>query len=126
MIGSSSTLCGAEKWFGFGAGNTGNRKHARRELEPLASRYTCIVFDQRGHGESTPIYDPARYEPDAMSRDLESVLDALKIDRAIIAGESMGAAVALIFALRAPDRIEKLFLLAPRIWAQGPIPIEST
>jgi pimeloyl-ACP methyl ester carboxylesterase len=97
----------------FGHGLSANRQHARRELEPLASRYTCIVFDQRGHGESTPIYDPAQYEPNAMSRDLESVLDALKIDRAIVAGESMGAAVALIFALRAPDRIEKLFLLAP-------------
>jgi pimeloyl-ACP methyl ester carboxylesterase len=84
-----------------------------RELEPLAGDYRLVAFDQRGHGDSTPVRDPALYDPEAMAADAAAILDSLGVDRAIIGGESMGAATALLFAARWPERVEGLLLVAP-------------
>ena len=78
---------------------------ARRFSSPTASRATArgrslpssrsraihriIAFDQRGHGDSTPIRDLSLYEPAAMAADSAEILDAFGIERAIIGGESM-------------------------------------
>ena len=59
-----------------------------------------LTYDLRGHGYSdTP---PAGYTPDAMAGDLLGLLDALEIERPVVAGHSYGADIALYFALRAP------------------------
>ena len=83
------------------------------QLPPLAPQHRLIVFDQRGHGASTPVTDPALYQPQRMARDMLAVLDALGIERAIVGGESMGAATALAFALAHPQRVQALLLTAP-------------
>ena len=109
----------AAETFGAGAplvfahGLTGNRQAIRRQFESLADRYRIVIFDQRGHCDSSPVIDPALYDPSRMADDMRAVLDHLKIDRAIIGGESMGAATALLFALKYPQRVEKLLLTAP-------------
>lgn len=72
-------------------------------------------FDQRGHGESTPVTDPARYDPERMTDDIAAVMDALGIEHATLCGESMGSATALLFALRHPERAERLWLVAPAL-----------
>lgn len=97
----------------FAHGLTGHHRVTRLELEPLADRYRLILFDQRGHGASTPVTDPALYDPRRMAGDMRAVLDALGIERAIIGGESMGAATALVFALEHPQRVQALLLTAP-------------
>ncbi|MBI5082288.1 MAG: alpha/beta hydrolase [Chloroflexi bacterium] len=97
----------------FAHGLTGNRHAIRRQFESLADRYRLVIFDQRGHCDSSPVIDPALYAPARMADDMRAVLDHLKIDRAIVGGESMGAATALIFALKYPQRVEKLLLTAP-------------
>ncbi|MCW5879845.1 MAG: alpha/beta hydrolase [Anaerolineae bacterium] len=97
----------------FAHGLTGTRRGVLRQLAPLADRFQIIVYDQRGHGDSRPVTDPARYDADRMAADLAAVLDALDIPRAIVGGESMGAATTLLFALRWPERVEKLLLTAP-------------
>ena len=97
----------------FAHGLTGNRHAIRRQFESLADRYRMVIFDQRGHCDSTPVTDPAFYDPHRMADDMCAVLDHLKIDRAIVGGESMGAATALLFALKHPQRVEKLLLTAP-------------
>jgi len=91
----------------------GCHHQAARALEPLADAYQLIVFDQRGHCQSTPVTDAARYEPQRMAADIAAVLDALGIERAIVGGESMGAATALLFAVTQPKRVAKLLLVAP-------------
>jgi pimeloyl-ACP methyl ester carboxylesterase len=48
-----------------------------------------------------------------LGRDLEAVLDALAIDRAILAGASMGAHTALMLALHKPDRVAGLVVITP-------------
>jgi len=97
----------------FAHGLTSHHRMTRLELEPLARRHRVILFDQRGHGASTPVTDPALYAPARMAGDLRAVLDALGIDQAIVGGESMGAATALAFALTYPQRVATLLLTAP-------------
>lgn len=97
----------------FAHGLTSHLQVTRMELAPLADRYRLILFDQRGHGASTPITDPALYDPQRMADDIGAVLDSLDIERAIVGGESMGAATALTFALKHPNRVEQLLLTAP-------------
>jgi len=100
-------------WLVFAHGLTGNRHGTRRQFAPLADRYRIVIYDQRGHGDSSPVTDPALFELDRMAGDMAAVMDALAIDSAIVGGESMGAATTLRFAMRHPDRVRALLLTAP-------------
>lgn len=104
----------------FAHGLSSNRQHTLRSLAPLLDRFRLVAFDQRGHGNSTPVTDPALYDPERMADDIGAVMDAGGISRAVVGGESMGAATALLFALRHPERVERLLLVAP---AFGPEPL---
>jgi pimeloyl-ACP methyl ester carboxylesterase len=97
----------------FAHGLTGNRQGTRAQLSSLESRYRIVSYDQRGHSGSTPVTDPALYAPDRMAEDMTAVLDSLGIQRAIVGGESMGAATTMLFALKHPERVEKLLITAP-------------
>jgi pimeloyl-ACP methyl ester carboxylesterase len=82
-----------------------------RTLEREGHR--VVSYDARGHGRSTAAPDPVAYGYDRLERDLEELLDALALERAILAGASMGAHTALRFALRHPERIAALGLITP-------------
>ena len=45
-------------WLVFAHGLTGNRHGTRRQFAPLADRYRIVIYDQRGHCDSTPVTDP--------------------------------------------------------------------
>jgi len=94
-------------------GLTGTHRSGIRQFSYLADRFQIIVFDQRGHWRSTAITDPTLYDAGRMGEDIGAVLDAFGIDRAIIGGESMGAATALLFALAHPERVKALLLSTP-------------
>ena len=50
-----------------------------------------IALDNRGHGASTKLYDPALYHSDLMADDIRALLDHLGLARADVMGYSMGA-----------------------------------
>ena len=50
-----------------------------------------IALDNRGHGESTKLYDPAAYHSAIMAEDVRALLDHLGLGRADVMGYSMGA-----------------------------------
>jgi pimeloyl-ACP methyl ester carboxylesterase len=77
------------------------------------SGYRVIAYDARGHGQSSPARDPAGYGYEQLARDLEAVLDALGIERAALAGASMGAHTILRFALQRPERVAALGVVTP-------------
>ena len=77
------------------------------------SGHRVIAYDARGHGRSTPAPDPRAYTYEELGRDLEAVLDRLQIERAVLAGASMGAHTLLWLALRAPERVRGLVVITP-------------
>ncbi len=78
-----------------------------------------IGFDCRAHGETRPVGDPAKIAIAAFADDLLALLDYLQIKRAVIGGISMGAALALEFALRFPAKTAGLVLCRPA-WLDEP------
>jgi pimeloyl-ACP methyl ester carboxylesterase len=80
-----------------------------------------IGFDARGHGESRPLGDPKHITIAASADDLAALLDLLGVSAAVVGGVSMGAAIALNFVLRYPDRVLGLVLSRPA-WLDRPLP----
>jgi 3-oxoadipate enol-lactonase len=74
----------------------------------LARRFRCITFDHRGFGASRDVADGPG--PTAFIEDLRQLLDHLGIERAALAGQSMGGWTALGFATAYPDRVSALVL----------------
>lgn len=69
-----------------------------------------IVLDNRGHGRSQKLYDPAQYALDLMAADVANLLDHLSIARADVMGYSLGARIATVLTLAHPDRVRSLIL----------------
>ncbi|MBI3436032.1 MAG: alpha/beta fold hydrolase [Proteobacteria bacterium] len=69
-----------------------------------------VVLDNRGHGASTKLYDPADYHVSRMVDDLRALLDHLGIEAADVMGYSMGARIAAFFALGHPTRVRGVVL----------------
>jgi pimeloyl-ACP methyl ester carboxylesterase len=72
-----------------------------------------IAYDARGHGESDPAPDPEAYGYADLAADLGAVLDDRGIDRAVLAGASMGAHTLIAFALAHPERVAGLVVITP-------------
>jgi pimeloyl-ACP methyl ester carboxylesterase len=72
-----------------------------------------IAYDARGHGRSEPAPEPSAYTYELLAADLEAMLDAAGLERATLAGASMGAQTALHFALAQPERVAGLVLITP-------------
>jgi 3-oxoadipate enol-lactonase len=93
----------------------------RDVIEALAEHFTVLAYDARGHGESPPVTDPARYSYAALSGDLRGLLDHLGWDRAVLAGSSMGAGTVVRAAMEEPARAAALVMVRPGS-AGGPAP----
>jgi pimeloyl-ACP methyl ester carboxylesterase len=65
----------------------------------------AIALDNRGHGASGKLYDPAAYHSTIMAEDVRALLDHLDLRRADIMGYSMGARITAFLALAHPDRV---------------------
>jgi pimeloyl-ACP methyl ester carboxylesterase len=72
-----------------------------------------IAYDARGHGSSSPAAVRSAYTYEDLGRDLEAVLEYYGVERAVLAGVSMGAHTALALALRAPARVAGLVVITP-------------
>jgi pimeloyl-ACP methyl ester carboxylesterase len=64
-----------------------------------------LAVDNRGHGRSAKLYDPAAYAAPVMAEDMRRLLDHLGIGRADVMGYSMGARIAAFLALNHPERV---------------------
>jgi pimeloyl-ACP methyl ester carboxylesterase len=72
--------------------------------------HRVVMYDARGHGRSQPADG---YGYDALTADLLAVLDDRGIDRAVLAGASMGAHTIARFAVSNPSRAAALVLITP-------------
>jgi pimeloyl-ACP methyl ester carboxylesterase len=70
----------------------------------------AIALDNRGHGASTKLYDPADYHSAIMAEDVRALLDHLDVQRADVMGYSMGARISAFLSLAHPERVRRLIL----------------
>jgi pimeloyl-ACP methyl ester carboxylesterase/DNA-binding CsgD family transcriptional regulator len=80
----------------------------RHWIEGLSRHHTYIRYDTRGCGLSDRA--PPEISFEAWVRDLEAVVDASKLDRFPLLGISQGAAIAVAYAIRHPERVSHLVL----------------
>jgi pimeloyl-ACP methyl ester carboxylesterase len=69
-----------------------------------------VMLDNRGHGRSEKLYDPAAYDSDVMARDVANLMDHLGIERADVMGYSMGARITAHLAIARPERVRSVLL----------------
>lgn len=79
------------------------------QVAALADRWRCITWDARGHGATEATAAPFSYWDSAA--DLLGLLDALGVQKAVLAGMSQGGYASLRAALTAPERVRALVLI---------------
>ena len=88
-----------------------------RSLE--RSGHRVVLYDARGHGRSSPAARPDDYGYPRLAEDLLALLDDRRIERAVLAGASMGAHTIVRLALEHPDRVAALVLATPAFDPEG-------
>lgn len=89
-----------------GTGAAGNRWMP--QVEAYRDRYHCVIFDNRGTGDSSA--PPPPYTVQDLADDTFDLLDHLRLEWVHISGSSLGGAVALRMAAEAPRRVRSLQL----------------
>jgi pimeloyl-ACP methyl ester carboxylesterase len=78
-------------------------------LAPQLARHRLLIPDQRGHGGSDA---PACcYTMAELAEDARLFLDAMGVERAAVAGHSMGSMVAQVLAAEHPERVSRVVLI---------------
>lgn len=77
-------------------------------IRALDKSIQCLVYDQRGHGQS---FKPKTgYKTEDYAFDLKQIIDELNFKKIILVGHSMGGRNALLFANQFPERVEQLII----------------
>lgn len=95
---------------GFASNRTVNWVNTSWVATLTRSGRRAITIDNRGHGQSQKLTDPAHYTTDLMAADAVRLLDHLGLRTATLMGYSMGARIAAFAALAAPERVSALVL----------------
>ena len=80
----------------------------RSQIDFFSSRYRVIALDTRGHGASPR--GQASFTIAQFAEDLLEFMDGMRLSKAHILGFSDGGNIALTFALKHPERVDKLIL----------------
>jgi pimeloyl-ACP methyl ester carboxylesterase len=88
----------------------GSARNFRPLARALEGRYRVTCFDMRGHARSEAPNTPGSYRAECFVADVRRVMREVGIERALLGGLSMGAAVVLDFARTHPAHVAGLFL----------------
>lgn len=86
---------------------------------PGSARRALVLLDLRGTGGSAVPADPATYRCDRQVPDVEALRIHFELERLDLVAHSAGAALALLYAARYPDRVASLALINPTPRAVG-------
>lgn len=95
---------------GFGSSHMVNWVNTQWTKTLTHAGYRVVALDNRGHGQSEKLYDPAAYSSQVMAEDVRRLMDHLDIPRAFVMGYSMGARISAHLALAHPQRLKALLL----------------
>lgn len=95
---------------GFGSSHMVNWVNTQWTKTLTHAGYRVVALDNRGHGQSEKLYDPAAYSSQIMAEDVRRLMDHLDIPRAFVMGYSMGARISAHLALAHPQRLKALLL----------------
>lgn len=95
-------------------GNNGSINAFENNIPYFAKRYKVIVADSRSQGKSVDPQDSLSFE--MMADDEAALLNALHIDSAYIVGWSDGGIIALLLAMRHPEKVIKLLATGANLW----------
>ena len=98
-------------------GNGEDSSYFRGQIDAFAEYYQVFAIDTRGHGK-TP-RGSAPFTIRQFAEDLLGFLDAHQIEKAHILGFSDGGNIAMVFAIRHPDRVDRLILNGANLNAGG-------
>ena len=98
-------------------GNGGDHTYFERQMGPFSAQYRVLAVDTRGHGDSPRGEAPFTLEQ--FAQDLKDFLDEKGITRCHLLGFSDGGNIALLFALRYPEYLEKLVLNGANVDPSG-------
>jgi pimeloyl-ACP methyl ester carboxylesterase len=100
----------------------GDMSHWSATLDHLKSQRRVVAFDFSGHGNSPGAV--GRYSYDELAKDIRAVADSQELDRFVLVGHSMGAAIAAEYAALHATRLKALVLVDPPL-VPGAIPPEQ-
>ena len=98
-------------------GNGESSDYFKSQIPVFSNSFHVFALDTRGHGRSGRGTEP--FTLVRFAEDLKAFLDARKIDKANLLGFSDGGNVALLFALRYPERVERLVLNGANLSPKG-------
>jgi len=86
----------------------------RENFAALASAgFHPVAVDLKGHGLSDKPLAPGEYRLEAMRTHIGDIIDALEVDHVMLAGLSMGSALAAHYAFLEPRRVQGLVMVSP-------------
>jgi pimeloyl-ACP methyl ester carboxylesterase len=101
-------------------GWAGSRAFFRESIDALdLTRARAVTFDLRGHGDSSKPQDG--FNAERLARDALAVADAVGADEFVVVGFSIGAQLAQLVSLEAPERSSGQILISG--WPAAPVPL---
>jgi pimeloyl-ACP methyl ester carboxylesterase len=95
-------------------GNGGSIRHFVNQIPFFSKKYKVIAADSRSQGKSKDTGDTLTYE--MMADDYAALLDAMKIDSALVIGWSDGGINGLLLASRHPEKVKKVAATGANLW----------
>lgn len=80
------------------------------QVEALAKDHTLITWDMRGHARSDSPADDSLYSEPLTVGDMAAILDAVRVEQAIVGGLSLGGYMSLAFYRAHPERVKALLI----------------
>ena len=98
-------------------GNGEDNSYFEHQIDYFSKSYRVIAIDTRGHGKSPRGDKPFTIKQ--FAEDLHDFMDEKDIDKATLLGFSDGGNIALTFALKYPEKVEKLILNGANLFPNG-------
>ena len=98
-------------------GNGEEHGYFEHQIDHFSKAYRVIALDTRGHGQSPRGEKPFTIKQ--FAEDLKDFMDEKNIEKAILLGFSDGGNIALTFALKYPERIEKMIVDGANLFPSG-------